>query len=120
MESYAETDGFDMSEYSPHPCIEYIYDNAPHYAKAKGELAQLEAFKSSLKAILMKKSGETTAAAQEREAYAHPDYQNLCDAIGAATEKAELLKWRLTSAQLRFDAWRTEQASNRQIEKITK
>jgi hypothetical protein len=109
-----------MSEYSPHPASEYIWDNAPAYAQAKGELAQLEAFKSSLKAILMKKSGETTAAAQEREAYAHIEYQNLCNAIGAATEKAELLKWRLTSAQLRFDAWRTEQASNRQIEKITK
>ena len=109
-----------MSQHDPHKSIEYIWDNAPHYAKAKGELAQLEAFKSSLKAILMKQSGKTTAAAQEREAYAHPDYQNLCTAIGAATEKAELLKWRLTSAQLRFDAWRTEQASNRQIEKITK
>ena len=120
MESYAAADGFDMTDYSPHPAIEYIWDNAPHYAKAKGELAHLEAYKSSLKAILMKKSGETTAAAQEREAYAHQDYQNLCVAIGAATEKAELLKWRLTSAQLRFDAWRSEQASNRQIDKLVK
>lgn len=109
-----------VSEYSPHPAIEYIWDNAPHYAKAKGELAHLEAFKSSLKAILMKKSGETAVSAQEREAYAHQDYQNLCDAIGQATEKAELLKWRLTSAQLRFDAWRSEQASNRQMDKMTK
>ena len=109
-----------MTEYSPHPCIEYIYDNAPHYAKAKGELAQLEAFKSSLKSILMKKSGETSIGAQEREAYAHIDYQIHCDAIGAATEQVELLKWRMMSAQMRFDAWRTEQASNRQIEKITK
>jgi hypothetical protein len=112
--------GNGMSEYSPHPCIEYIYDNAPHYAKAKGELAQLEAFKSSLKAILMKESGETSIGGQEREAYANPKYQTHCDAIGAATEQAELLKWRMTSAQMRFDAWRTEQASNRQIEKITK
>jgi len=109
-----------MSQHDPHKSIEYIWDNAPHYAKAKGELAQLEAYKSSLKAILMKKSGETAVTAQEREAYAHQDYQNLCVAIGAATEKAELLKWRLTSAQLRFDAWRTEQASNRQMDKLTK
>jgi hypothetical protein len=109
-----------MSEYSPHPCIEYIYDNAPHYAKAKGELAHLEAYKSSLKAILMKKSGESAVTAQEREAYAHSDYQNLCVAIGAATEKAELLKWRLTSAQLRFDAWKVEKYHATQIEKVTK
>ena len=109
-----------MSEYSPHPAIEYIWDNAPAYAKAKGELAQLEAFKSSLKAILMKKSGESTVTAQEREAYAHSDYQNHCHAIGQATEKVELLKWRLTSAQLRFDAWRSEQANNRNMDKLTK
>lgn len=120
MESDAKTDGFDMTDYSPHPCIEYIYDNAPAYAKAKGELAQLEAFKSSLKAILMKKSGETAVSAQEREAYAHPDYQNLCKAIGEATEQTELLRWRLESAKMRFDAWRTEQASNRNLDRMTK
>jgi len=109
-----------VTDYSPHPAIEYIWDNAPAYAKAKGELAQLEAFKSSLKAILMKKSGESTVTAQEREAYAHPDYQNHCHAIGQATEKVELLKWRLTSAQLRFDAWRSEQANNRNMDKLIK
>ena len=109
-----------MSEYSPHPAIEYIWENAPAYAKAKGELAHLEAYKSSLKAILMKRSGESAIGAQEREAYAHEEYQQLCAGIGAATEQAELLKWRLTSAQMRFDAWRSEQANNRNIDKVTK
>ena len=109
-----------MSEYSPHPAIEYIWENAPAYAKAKGELAHLEAYKSSLKAILMKRSGESAIGAQEREAYAHEDYKQLCVGIGAATEQAELLKWRLTSAQMRFDAWRSEQANNRNIDKVTK
>lgn len=109
-----------MSQHDPHKSIEYIWENAPAYAKAKGIQAQLEAYKSSLKSILMKKSGESSIGAQEREAYAHPDYQIHCDAIGAATEQVELLKWRMMSAQMRFDAWRTEQASNRQIEKLTK
>ena len=109
-----------MSEYSPHPAIEYIWENAPAYAKAKGELAHLETYKSSLKAILMKRSGESAIGAQEREAYAHEDFQQLCVGIGAATEQAELLKWRLTSAQMRFDAWRSEQANNRNIDKVTK
>jgi hypothetical protein len=34
--------------------------------------------------------------------------------------KPSNMKVATTSAQMRFDAWRTEQASNRQIEKITK
>lgn len=106
--------------FDPHEAVDYIYRNAPEYAKAKGELAYLEAYKSSLKAILMKKSGENTAAAQEREAYAHEDYQTLCRGLGEATEKVELLKWRMTSAQMRLDAWRTESSNNRQMDKNVK
>ena len=109
-----------MTEYDPHEAINYIYMNAPEYAKAKGQLAQLEAYKSSLKAIMMKKSNENSLGGQEREAYASQEYQDLCVAIGKATEEAESLKWKITSATMRFDAWRTEQASNRNIEKMTR
>jgi hypothetical protein len=49
-----------MTEYDPHEAINYIFNNAPEYAKAKGQLAQLEAYKSSLKAIMMKKSTENS------------------------------------------------------------
>jgi hypothetical protein len=109
-----------MTEYDPHEAINYIYINAPEYAKAKGQLAQLEAYKSSLKAIMMKKSTENSLGGQEREAYASQEYQDLCVAIGKATEDAESLKWKITSATMRFDAWRTEQASNRNLEKMTR
>jgi len=37
-----------MTEYDPHEAINYIYTHAPKYAEAKGQLAQLEAYKSSL------------------------------------------------------------------------
>jgi hypothetical protein len=107
-------------EYDPHEAINFIYTNAPRYASAKGQLAQLEAYKSSLKAIMMKKSAEQSLGGQEREAYASQEYQDLCKAIGEATEQAELYKWQLQSATMRFDAWRTEQASNRNLEKMTR
>jgi len=109
-----------MNEYDPHEAINYIFTNAPEYAKAKGQLAQLEAYKSSLKAIMMKKSSEQSLGGQEREAYASQEYQDLCGAIGTATEQAEALKWKITAATMRFDAWRTEQASNRNLEKMTR
>ena len=41
-----------MKEYDPHEAIDFIFKNAPAYAKAKGELAELEVFKSSLKVNL--------------------------------------------------------------------
>ena len=108
-----------MTEYDPHEAINYIYMNAPEYAKAKGQLAQLETYKSSLKAIMMKKSSEQSLGGQEREAYASQDYQDLCIAIGKATEDAEKLKWQLEAAKMRFQAWQTESANNRQLEKFT-
>ena len=108
-----------MTEYDPHEAINYIYMNAPEYAKAKGQLAQLEAYRHSLRSIMMKKSSEQSLGAQEREAYASKEYQDLCVAIGKATEDAEKLKWQLEAAKMRFQAWQTESANNRQLEKFT-
>jgi hypothetical protein len=58
--------------------------------------------------------------AQEREAYRSQDYQDLCKAIGSATEQAEALRWQLEAAKMRFEAWRSQEASNRNIEKMTR
>jgi hypothetical protein len=102
----------------PHDCVDFIYNNAPAYAEAKGKLAQLEAFKSSLKAILMKESGESSLGAQEREAYASSVYQEHCEALGEATRQSELLKWQIEAARMRFEAWRTESSNQRQFEKM--
>jgi len=108
-----------MKEFNPHDSIEFIYQKAPDYAKARGELAQLEAFKHSLRSIKMAQADGASIAAKEMEAYRSPEYQELCKAIGTATEQAEKLKWQLEAAKMRFEAWRTEQANNRQIEKMT-
>ena len=109
-----------MKDYDPNDAIDFIFKTAPAYAKAKGELAELEAFKSSLKAIKMSESSEQSLGAQEREAYRSEAYQNLCKAIGVAKENAEALKWKLEAAKLRVEIWRTEQASNRSIERLTR
>jgi hypothetical protein len=103
-----------------HDAIDYIYKTAPEYAAAKGKLAELETYKSSLKAILMTRSTETTIGGQEKTAYASEEYQNLCKAIGEATEQTELLRWRLESAKMRFEALKMEQYNNRQIDKMVK
>jgi hypothetical protein len=107
-------------DFDPHESINYIYKNAPEYGKAKGKVAELETYKSSLKAILMKQSYETAIGAQEREAYAHQDYQNLCKAIGEAVELAETIKWRLEAAKMRFEAYKVTEYNNRQLDKMVK
>jgi hypothetical protein len=107
-------------DFDPNDAIEYIYKNAPAYGAAKGKVAELDAYRHSLKAIMMSRSTESTIGGQEKAAYASEEYQNLCKAIGEATEAAETLKWRLESARMKFEAYRTEQASNRNLERLTR
>jgi len=105
---------------NPDDAIDFIFKTAPAYAKAKGELAQLEVYRHSCIAIKAQEATGTSVAAREMEALASTDYQEICKAIGIATEQSELLKWQLEAAKMRFEAWRTEQANNRNIERLTK
>jgi len=90
------------------------------YSDAKGRLAGLEAAKSSVKSIMMKKSSEQSLGGQEREAYASQEYQDHCQKIDEATAQEALLKLELSLAQMKFEAWRSEQATNRNIERLTR
>jgi hypothetical protein len=107
------------NERDPHRAIDYILKHAALFAKAKAERIYLENFRSSLKSILMKRSIETAIGAQERDAYAHPEYVQLLDGLKAAVEIEEKLKWDITAAEMRCEVWRTEQANNRVQDRVT-
>jgi hypothetical protein len=102
-----------MSERDPHKAVDYIIANAAKFAKAKAERIYLEEFRKSKKSLLMKQSLESSAVAQERDAYAHDEYLDLLDGLKAAVEIEEKLRWDLVAAQARVEIWRTEQANNR-------
>ena len=101
---------------APYKAIEFILEQAPKFAQAKAQRMYLEEFRKTKKALLMKEAlarGIDSAVAQEREAYAHYEYQELLLGLQAAIEKEETLKWKLTAAQMKSDIWRSEQASER-------
>ena len=107
-----------MSE--PNKAVDYILNNSGKYAKAKSQRVYLEEFRKTKKALLMKDAlaqGIEAANAQEREAYAHPEYQELLKGLAAAIETEETLKWNLEAARMRCDIWRTEQANNRTVDR---
>ena len=97
----------------PHKAVDYILKHAALFAKAKAERTYIEEYRKSLKSILMKRSMETAIGAQERDAYAHPEYVQLLDGLKEAVLIEERLKWDITAATLRVEIWRTEQANNR-------
>lgn len=109
-------------EINAHKAVDFILKKAPEYAKAKSERAYLEEFRKTKKALLMKDAmakGIDSAVGQEREAYAHPEYQEVLVGMAAAIEAEETLKWQLEAARMRVEIYRTEEATNRMTMKST-
>jgi hypothetical protein len=107
---------------APHQAVDYIIKNSPEYARAKSQRIYLEEFRKTKKALLMKDAlarGIEAANAQEREAYSHPEYQELLQGLAAAIETEEKLKWHLEAARMSCDIWRSEEATNRATERAT-
>ena len=91
-------------------------ETAKKYAAAQANREHLDEFKKSKLAILMKSAeakGFSSAASQEREARAHPDYLTLLEGLRTAVEQAESLRWELRITEWAIEAWRTKQANMR-------
>ena len=95
--------------------VDFIFRNAPDYAKAKAQRVYIEEFRKSKKALLMK--GAMTkfeaANAQKREAYANEEYRALIKGLQEAVEIEEKLKWGLEAARISVEIWRSQEATNR-------
>jgi len=105
---------------NPNDEIQYVVDLIDDYAAADGRLAGLESYKSALKALKMKESNQTSIAGKEMDAFASEDYINYCKEVDEARVKYISLKLKIETAKIKVEVWRTEQATNRQIEKLTR
>lgn len=106
-----------MKQIDPQTALESMWKTAPLLAKAKAERVYMEEYRKSLKAILMKASKENSAASQEREAYAHADYIKHLSGLQSAVETEEFLRWKMVTSQAAVDVWRSQNASNRAIDR---
>jgi hypothetical protein len=104
---------------NPHEAINYMIKNAEAYAKAKANVVYLTEYRKTKKAICFQSSNRSTMAEKEADAYAHPDYIVVLDGLKEAVEEAERLRWMLVAAQARIDVWRSQEASNRNIDRST-
>jgi hypothetical protein len=108
-----------MNSIDPHEAINYMIKNAKAYAQAKANVTYLEQYRKSKKAILFASAMGNTIADKEAYAYSHPDYLELLEGLKAAVEEAERLRWMLVAAQARIDVWRSQEASNRGLDRNT-
>lgn len=109
----------DKRPIDPQSAVDYMVKSAPVYAKAKAERVYLEEFRKSKKAMLMQQHGDKPIGAQEREAYAHPEYIGLLAALRVAVEAEETARWTLVAAQARVEVWRSQEASSRAQDRVT-
>lgn len=104
------------SEINIFRALDFIRDNAPAYAKAKAERIYLEEFRKTKKALCMKTAecgGTNAVNAQERDAYADPEYRELLTGLQSAVQEEERLRWLMVAAQARIEVWRTIEANRR-------
>lgn len=101
----------------PNQAIDYLLKNAGKFAKAKAERVYLEEFRKTKKAILMGDAPDGTVAAKEQYAYSHQDYKSLLEGLREAVEIEEKLRWDMLAAQMRVEVWRSQEASNRSVDK---
>ncbi len=104
------------TEFNIFKALDFIRDKAPAFAKAKAERIYLEEFRKTKKALCMKAaeiSGANAVNAQEREAYADPEYVELLKGLRVAVEEEERLRWMLIAAQAKIECWRSLEASRR-------
>lgn len=103
----------------PQSAVDFMVQAAPKYAQAKAERVYLEEYRKSKKALLMQEHTDKAIGAQEREAYAHPEYIGLLAALRVAVEKEEEARWKLIAAQARVEVWRSQEASARAQDRVT-
>jgi hypothetical protein len=89
---------------------------AGELADAAATRYQLENARKAVLAVAMKeaeKAGHKSAAAQEREAYASAEYQAWLSGATEAVRTHERLRLEFELVRVRFEIWRTKQATRR-------
>ena len=98
--------------------LDYLRDEADHAAQARANRVYAEEYRKSLKARLKKESNATSNAAQEDDAYAHPDYLAHLEALKAAVHADEKHRFMLSAAGAKIDAWRTQKSYSKTMDKL--
>lgn len=102
-----------VSEAEVEKALDFLRDSAGDIANAKAEIIRREHQLKHIKAIVMKTCGESSAAAQEREALADETYQENFSAIAKAYGDYERLKALREAAAAKIQAWQTASSNYR-------
>lgn len=103
----------------PNEAINFMIKNSEAYANAKAQVVYLTEYRKTVKAIGFQRSLKNTMAEKEADAYTTVEYKTCVEGLKEAVAEAERLRWMLVAAQARVDVYRTQEASNRNIDRNT-
>ena len=107
-----------MSNRDPHSAADFIIKSAKPYAQAKSNRMYLEEERKVMKALLMNESTGKTVSDREQYAYSHPKYHELLESYKTAILEEETLRVQMKGAELTIELWRSENASNRNQDRV--
>ena len=107
----------DNSQTKAAKATQYLIDSAADIAGAKVDLVKAENMLRVVKSIAMKHSGEKSAAAQEREAYASDQYLSAVNMLALAAGEYEKLRALREAAKQQIEFWRSLNANQRSAER---
>lgn len=104
-----------ISDDEAEKAVDFLRDNAIEAAQARADRIYVEQFRKTVKANLMREfdAGNTSIAAQERDAYSDPRYLAQLDAIQEAVFRDEKCRFLREAAMAKLEAWRTLSANTR-------
>lgn len=98
--------------------VEYLRENARSAAQAKANRIYMEEYRKVVKAQIMREHASAALGTQEACAYSDPRYTQHLQAVKEAVEKDEYHRWMMTAAEAKLEAWRTQQANQRALDKV--
>lgn len=93
--------------------IDYLRDSSSKAAKARAERIYLDEYCKPLKALVMRENTSESIGAQEARAYADTRYKQHLEALRAAIEADEYVRFMRDAADAKIRAWQTMRATER-------
>lgn len=93
--------------------LDFLRDSASELGDAAASVTRAERMTKHVKALSMKASGEKSAAAQEREAYASDKYLDAIENEFKAVKRLAELRALREAAAMKIEAWRTASSNYR-------
>lgn len=97
---------------------DFLREGAEEAAQARANRIYMEEFRKSLKAQIMAEHNEMAIGAQEREAYSDKRYLDHLEALKIAVHADEKARFLRQAAIAKIDAWQTQSANHRGMDRV--